>query len=76
MISPLLFIAALEASFREWKAKLKHEGAALASRLERLTNSRYADDMQFSHELLELKGMMPLLQNDGRNPTRHQQRFR
>ena len=62
VLSPLLFNAALEAAFRNWKQKLTTHGLLLAAEAERLTNTRYADDcMIFGKSLDEVREMTELL---------------
>ena len=50
VLSPLLFNAALEIAFREWKQELKSHGWQLQSGHERLTNIRFADGMLVLHK--------------------------
>ena len=48
IISSIIFNAVLEYAFQSWKNKLGDHGWLLSNEaLERLTNSRYADDMRY-----------------------------
>ena len=62
VISSLLFNAALEFVFKKWKRKLREHGWLLQGGHERLTNSRYADDiLLYAKSLQELTDMLNLL---------------
>ena len=61
MISPLLFNAALEHALRKWKRKVAGQGFQLGG-TERLTNTRYTDDiMPFAKSVEKLVDMLELL---------------
>ena len=66
VISSILFNAVLEYAFQKWKARLRDHGWLLDNRpSERLTNSRYADDMMlFAKSLAELEEMLLLLKEE------------
>ena len=62
IISSLLFNAAIEYLFKQWKTKLKSHGWILNENFERLTNIRYADDViLFAKSLDELQYMLTTL---------------
>ena len=58
IISPILFNAALELAFRRWKVRLNGHGWLFDAEKERLSNSRYADDI-----LLYAKSLEELVDN-------------
>ena len=61
----MLFNAALEIAFRKWKTRLSHHGLLLHVNHERLTNTRYADDiMLYAKSLEELQDMMAWLMEE------------
>jgi len=65
VLSSLLFNAALETVFRKWKRRLTDQGWLISPEHERLTNTRYADDILiYGKSLDELKVMMELLHDE------------
>ena len=61
-LSSLLFNAALEGAFRRWKRRIGEAGWRIRMSFERLTNTRYADDiLVYAKSLEELMIMMELL---------------
>ena len=65
VISPMLFNVALEIAFRKWKLRLTHHGLLVNVDHERLTNSRYADDiMMYAKSLDELHDMVHWLMEE------------
>ena len=58
VLSSLLFNAALEAVFRNWKRRLVEHGWLISPDHERLTNTRYADDILLYGKTLEELGQM------------------
>ena len=62
VISPMLFNAGLEMAFRSWKVRLANHGLLLSGNAERLSNSRYADDVllygKSLHEVQEMLGWL------------------
>jgi len=65
VLSSLLFNAALEMVFRKWKLRLVNHGWLISPEHERLTNTRYADDiLLYGKSLAELKEMMELLHDE------------
>ena len=65
VLSSLLFNAALETVFRNWKRRLTDQGWLISPEHERLTNTRYADDILiYGKSLNELKVMMELLHDE------------
>ena len=62
MLSAILFNAAIEETFTQWKTKLTSEGWLSKENTCRLTNIRYADDMLlFGKSRGEFENMMVLL---------------
>ena len=62
MLSAILFNCVVDIVFERWKRRLLHEGLYTAYGLERLTNSRYADDvLLYANSLAELQHMTSLL---------------
>ena len=66
VISSILFNAVLEFAFQKWKARLRDHGWRLDNTpRERLTNTRYADDMMlFAKSFAELEEMLSLLKEE------------
>ena len=63
--SSLLFNTALEAVFRNWKRRLVEHGWLISPDQERLTNTRYADDiLLYGKTLEELGQMMEMLHDE------------
>ena len=61
-LSAMLFNAAIQEAFVQWKMKLTSEGWLLKANCERLTNVRYADDiLLFAKSREELQNMLLLL---------------
>ena len=61
-LSSLLFNAALEGAFRKWKRRIGEAGWRIRMNFERLTNTRYADDiLVYAKSLEELMMMMEML---------------
>ena len=46
VLSAIIFNCVLDVAFENWKVQLVHEGLLLGSDAERLTNTRYADDIK------------------------------
>ena len=62
VLSPILFNAGLEHAMRKWKLELTNHGILLTEGRQRLTNTRFADDiMIFAKSLSELVEMLELL---------------
>ena len=62
VISSLLFNVVIEHVFQRWKRRLSFHGWLLLSGVERLTNTRYADDiLLYAKSLPELEQMLALL---------------
>ena len=53
VISSMLFNAGLEAAFRSWKRRLGYHGFLLDENMQRLTNTRYANDVMLYAKSLE-----------------------
>jgi hypothetical protein len=65
VISSLLFNAVIELVFKRWKLRLSHHGWLLTPGSERLTNTRYADDiLLYAKSLEELEEMLGLLDDE------------
>ena len=65
VLSSLLFNAALEMVFRKWKRRLADHGWLISPEHERLTNTRYADDiLVYGKTLEELGQMMEMLHDE------------
>ena len=61
-MSAILFNCALDVVFEDWKTQLQNEGLYSESFHERLTNTRYADDILiYAKSLDELQRMIRLL---------------
>ena len=55
MLSAIIFNCVLDIAFENWKTSLVHEGLLLEGDFERLTNTRYADDiLLYAKSLQEL----------------------
>ena len=65
VLSSLLFNASLEMVFQRWKIPLGEHGWLINAQLERLTNTRYADDiLLYAKSLPELREMLELLHDE------------
>jgi retron-type reverse transcriptase len=65
VLSSLLFNAALESVFARWKERLTTQGWSVDGCSERLTNTRYADDiLLYAKNLQELHQMLELLHDE------------
>ena len=61
-LSAIIFNCVMDIAFAKWKLKLRHHGLFIGTGLERLTNTRYADDiLLYAKSLSELTEMMELL---------------
>ena len=64
-LSSLLFNAALESAFKRWKLRIGTSGWKIKANHERLTNTRYADDvLLYAKSLEELSGMLEMLSEE------------
>ena len=71
-LSAMLFNCILDAAFRNWKIKLRTEGILIDAHGERLTNTRYADDiLLYAKSLTELEHMSELLISELREVGLH-----
>ena len=62
VVSSLLFNAVIEYVFQRWKRRLSYHGWLLFPGVERLTNTRYADDiLLYAKSLPELQQMLEML---------------
>ena len=62
MLSAIIFNYVLDIVFENWKVELAHEGLFSEGDIERLTNTRYADDiLLYVKRLYELCRMAGLL---------------
>ena len=60
-----MFIAALEVVSRKWKCRIGISGWSISADYERLTNTRYADDISlYAKSLDELTFMMEILDEE------------
>ena len=62
VISSMLFNAGLETAFRTWKTRLGQHGFLLDEHMQRLTNTRYADDVMLyaksAEEVIEMTELL------------------
>ena len=62
ILSAILFHCILDIAFEDWKTQLHEEGILISAQSERLTNTRYADDvLLYAKSLPELERMVELL---------------
>ena len=62
ILSAILFNCVLDIAFERWKARLTNEGLYIVWGLQRLTNTRYADDVLiYAKSLQELESMTEAL---------------
>ena len=53
VISPLLFNAGIEATFRAWRNRLRDHGFLMAPNTTKFTNTRYVDDVMLFVKSME-----------------------
>ena len=65
VLSSLLFNACIEMVFRRWKDRLRSHGLDVTNQGERLTNTRYADDvLLYAKSLVEVQEMLSILHDE------------